>query len=126
MARLTVSSGLLYFTTHTENNTEQTKVRLEKALGSFLEAVGETEKPQCLYRFYHEYSRGSDAVGLESDAKILTLPGSVPSLAFNDASLGPVNEAWKVVMGPAAEDADAEYMKFSDREGAEEYDDDYE
>lgn len=86
-----------------------------------------TEEPaRCLHKLYYEYSHRSDAAGVESNGKIITFSGSIPSLAFNDASLEPVNEVWRAVMGPEAEGPEVEYMKFPDRENADDYDDDYE
>lgn len=126
MTGLTNPSGVLYFTTQTENGPEQTRARLEAALDSFLIAVNETNTPQCLYRLYYEYSPSPERTGSEVEGHILTLPGSIFGLAFDDSTLEPVHEAYKVVMGPVADDLETEYMSFPDREGAEDYDDGYE
>lgn len=53
-----------------------------------------------------------------------SFPSPTLDLAFNDASLDAVLEAWKVVMGDAADES--EYMIFDDREGADANDDVYE
>lgn len=53
-----------------------------------------------------------------------SFPSLPPDLAFSDTSLETVKAAWAEVMGPAAAELDAEYLKFEDREGMVDDDDD--
>ena len=73
---------------------------------------------------YYEHRDGLNTIPSTSlGGRALTLSGCPTSLAFDDSKLEPVHEIWKRVMGPEAENPEAEYLKFLDREGAEEYDD---
>jgi hypothetical protein len=54
------------------------------------------------------------------------MPRPSVNLAFDDSTLEPVRKAWQMALGAAAEEADAEYMVFTDREGVGDDDDVYE
>ena len=96
---------------------------LQAALDSLLSAVGDSDViPKSLYQLYYQQSRGSTAT--QTDGKIVQLPAPSLSLAFDDATLESVREAWKVAVGSAAEDTETQYMVFADREPADDYDDD--
>lgn len=118
--KLTDISGVLYFTTLA---TSISKALLQSALDSLLAALqaGDGETPKCLYQLYYQQSRGATATRAEGN--VLQLPAPSLSLAFDDATLEPVREAWRVATGPAAEGAETEYMVFADREPVGEYDD---
>jgi hypothetical protein len=110
---------VLYFTTL---STPSAKDHLQAALSSLLLAVRDGDQtPECLYQLYYQQSRGSTE--LKIDGKILQLPAPSLTLAFDDSTLQSVRQAWKVAMGPAADEPETEYMVFPDREGADEYDD---
>ncbi|KAK4192509.1 putative rab proteins geranylgeranyltransferase component A [Podospora australis] len=96
-------------------------VLLQKALDFFLEAAADDSTPKCLYQLRYD-QRGSDETPASKDASVFHLQSPSPSLAFNDSALESVREAWKAVMGDTA--VDAEYMTFTDREGAMGDDDD--
>lgn len=99
--------------------------QLEKALSSLLIAVDNNEAaPECLYQFYYEQGTSAATV-VNVDGTIITLPLPSLDLAFNDSTLDPVHEAWKLVVADATGDDGVEYMKFEDREGASDYDDAY-
>lgn len=89
---------------------------LQNAAASVLAAVEDESPPQILYQLYYEQMEGSSR--LESDGLVLRLPGHSHSLSFDDSMLGPVQQAWKIIMGEAA-DEDT-YMAFVDREAADE------
>lgn len=78
--------------------------------------------PQCLYQVYYEQQQ-SDGSTLAAEGRILDLPPPSVMLTFDDATLGPVQEAWRGIMGKAAEEDDVQYMVFTDREGVGEEDD---
>ena len=118
--KLTEISGVLYFTTLA---TPSSKALLQSALDSLLSALpASNEASRCIYQLYYEQSRGSTAS--QTDGKVLQLPAPALGLAFDDSVLDSVRQAWKLVMGPEAEDLETEYMVFSDREPADAYDDD--
>jgi len=106
-----VGQSLLYLTTPT---TPHAKDLLDLALHSFVRATGDAQVPQVLYQLQYEQLGGSDTY--EADGPVFTLPTPSFSLAFDDATLEPVHEAWKRVMGDAA--VESEYLTFEDREGA--------
>lgn len=73
---------------------------------------------------YTQFGRASDIDGVQdlkssspSDTVICFPPPSLDH-AFDDALLDMVKEAWKIVLGEEA--IDEEFMKFEDREGANE------
>ncbi|KAK4453373.1 rab proteins geranylgeranyltransferase component A [Podospora aff. communis PSN243] len=110
--------SILYLSTL---STPRSKEVLNKALEYFLQAVNEEQIPHRLFELSYEQGRGS--VAIQAEGQVFTLPNISPSLAFDDAALGPIKAAWGVVMGEDA--ANAEYMIFPDREAAidDEYDD---
>lgn len=83
--------------------------------------VNGDDNPKCLYQLFYKQSRGSTAI--KTNSKIVQLPAPSLDLAFDDSVLESVHEAWKVAVGPAAEDPETEYMVFADREPADDYDD---
>lgn len=110
---------MLYLTTLATGNVTGI---LERALYAFIHATSDAQPPQVLYRLQYEQLAGADIA--RAEGPIYTFPAPSPSLSFDDSVLGPVQEAWKKVMGEAA--AEAEYMVFEDREGAMDDDDVYE
>lgn len=109
--------SVLYLTTH---QVAGSQALLQKSLGLFLEAVGDDSLPECLYQMCYD-QRGGEPVQSSPDDLVFNLQSPSPSLAFKDSTLDSVRDAWKVVMGDAA--GDAEYMVFADREGAMDDDD---
>ena len=99
--------------------TSESQEILDQALDSFLGAVGDDQAPQCLYKLQYKRLEGSTQSPAHGSIFDFTIPST--SLSFNDSTLEPVRDAWKMVMGDAA--VDAEYMQFTDREGAAEDDD---
>lgn len=86
------------------------------ALASLLAAVaGAGDDQRSLYQLYYEQRDGPTALHVKDN--VITFPSAPLDLVFNDQVLEPVQEAWKMVMGPAAEADGVEYMKFQDREG---------
>ncbi|KAK3393201.1 GDP dissociation inhibitor-domain-containing protein [Podospora didyma] len=112
-----VGQSMLYLTTMTTPDAEDV---LGKALQSFLDAVGVQPSPDILYQLYYERMAGT--VDGQMEGSILSFPAASPSLAFDDLTLGPVREAWKRVLGDAADES--AYMTFADREGIADDDDD--
>jgi len=108
---LTTLTGIVYLTTPTTLDAPKT---LESALVAFLDAVCEDSKPHCLFQMHYE--QGHHIADEGADALVHNFPGASASLCFDDRVLEPIQEAWKKVMGDAA--ASAEYMVFTDREGA--------
>lgn len=96
---------------------------LQQSIEPILAAVTSSSgasPPRCLWSLSYEQTRETSST--QFDGKIVTVPGVPLTLAFGDDTLDPVFEAWKVVMG---EDADQEsYMKFADREGMGDEDND--
>ncbi|KXH62971.1 rab protein geranylgeranyltransferase component A [Colletotrichum salicis] len=111
--------SVLYFVTpKTSTSTEA----LEKALASLLSALGNGEdKLEAIYKV--AYQQAQAAASLPADASDV-LPSLPLDLAFSDTALEPVRDAWTKAMGPAAEDPDIVYMKFEDREGVGDEEDD--
>jgi hypothetical protein len=91
-------------------------------LDAFLSAVIPGQAPQVLYKLQYDQLAGSQS--LQSDTSVFTFPAPFSSLSFDDSTLQAVHEAWKKIMGEAAVEAD--YMTFTDREGALDDDDVYE
>jgi Rab proteins geranylgeranyltransferase component A len=113
-------SGVLYFTTLQSEASERI---LQAALDAVNLALSDGAETACLYQLYYEQAIGS-AKSARSDGIFEFLP-PLPSLAFNDATLDAVHEAWKDVMGSTIEEQGLEYMKFQDREGMGDDDDVY-
>jgi len=110
---------VLYLTTIA---TPDAKELLERALNAFISATSDERAPQILYQLQYEQQSGSGAS--EVDGLVFTFPAPSSSLSFNDSVLEQVREAWKKVMGDAA--VEAEYLTFTDREGAMDDDEVYE
>ena len=101
---------MLYLTTLA---TSQSREILDLALQSFLGALGQDPGPECLYKLYYEQAAGSGQP--QVGGSTFQFPALSLSLAFDDASLSPVREAWAKATGAPADDS--EYMVFADREG---------
>lgn len=71
------------------------------------------DKPQCIFQLAYEQSYQEEQA-LQVDGQVATFLAASVSLAFDDASLEPVREAWKLVSNTSE---DSEYMVFGDREG---------
>ncbi|KAL2876096.1 Rab proteins geranylgeranyltransferase component A [Colletotrichum sp. CLE4] len=114
-----IGQSVLYFITP---NTSTSTEALEKALVSFLSALGNGEdKPEAIYKVAYQQAQAAAAISADVSDVLLSLP---LDLAFSDTALEPVRDAWTKVMGPAAEDPDVVYMKFDDREGVGDEEDD--
>lgn len=84
-----------------------------------------SSKPQVLYQLYYE-QQAANSNSLRGEQRIFDFPPSPVSLALEDSMLEPVHQAWiKAMGGQVSEETLAEYMIFTDREGAGD-DDDYE
>lgn len=78
-----------------------------------------------LYQLYYE-QQSANANSLAGEQRIFDFPPSPVSLALQDSVLDPVHQAWvKAVGGQVSDETLAEYMVFTDREGAGD-DDEYE
>ncbi len=112
--------GVLYLTTSARPGS---KDALEAALSMLLNAAEDEQPAQALFQMYYEQSATSDT---GASAGRIGLPGPLLTLAFDDALLDSVREAWRSVMGSdvTAED-EADFMMFTDREGADDDDDAY-
>ncbi len=104
--------GILYLTTLT---TPGSKAILEKCLESLMLAIDGNQPPASLYQLYYEQAIGTPES--KSDGRAYDFPALSPNLAFDDATLRPVQEAWRLVMGQDGEEAVVDYMTFQDREG---------
>ncbi|KAI1814586.1 GDP dissociation inhibitor-domain-containing protein [Poronia punctata] len=88
---------------------------LDSTLSTLIQASAPSTR--VLYKLYYEQSASdSQAIVTPRDgATVFEFPSPSLGLSFDDASLNPVKEAWKLVMkGDASDDA---YMMFEDREG---------
>ncbi|KAK4168645.1 putative rab proteins geranylgeranyltransferase component A [Cladorrhinum sp. PSN259] len=110
--------SVLYLTTLATSESQEV---LNHALDSFLCAVSDDETPQCLYKL--QYTHSGTSVQNPANGTIFGFAHPSTTLSFDDSTLGPVQDAWRMVMGNEA--IDAEYMKFMDREGAAEDDETY-
>ncbi|KAE8450242.1 hypothetical protein EG329_006669 [Mollisiaceae sp. DMI_Dod_QoI] len=90
---------------------EHSKKLLEAALNTLLATL--EERPTLLYKLYYEQ---------QADAGSTGSPEASLDLAFNDGMLDDVESQWKTVMGDEAEQAT--FMRFEDREGMSNDDDD--
>lgn len=112
--------SLLYLST--QSTTDSQKL-LQQSIRPILAAVtgdNDSSSARCLWSLSYEQSRETSSV--QVDGKVVTVPGPPLDLALGDETLDPVFEAWKLVMGEEA-DQDS-YMKFADREGMGDDDDD--
>ena len=100
--------------------TVESRATLESCLASLLESLG-TEQPIPIH-FQLFYEQAIPQAQFQQQDKTFTFASASTSLAFDDATLGPVKEAWKLVVGSVNEDDEADYLKFPDREGAGEDD----
>ena len=113
--------GVLYLTTI---HTLESKILLERSVDSLLAALSTDQTPTCLYQLYYEQAIGKSEPHV--DGQIFEFPPPSVSLAFDDSTLEPILQAWKMAMGAAADDPEVEYMTFTDREGMGDDDDVYE
>ncbi|KAJ9155565.1 Rab proteins geranylgeranyltransferase [Pleurostoma richardsiae] len=104
--------------------TPEAKSLLDAGLSAFLASLGTDQTPPCLYQLYYEQAAGRSEPRI--DGSIFQMPRPSVNLAFDDSTLEPVRKAWQMAFGAAAEEADAEYMVFTDREGVGDDDDVYE
>jgi hypothetical protein len=111
----------VYLTTLASTGSKQ---KLEQALDLLL-ITGEQAAPVCLYKLYYEQTATERTPSAETIGSVpkFSFPSPSLGLAFNDANLDAVKEAWKLVMGK--ETPETEYMVFDDREGADAEDDVY-
>ncbi|TFB02130.1 Rab proteins geranylgeranyltransferase component A [Trichoderma ghanense] len=93
---------------------------LEKALSSLLASlvVEGQESPKSLYQLYYEQI-GYDTPSVDVDGQSAVFSSLPLDLAFNDSVLDPVRKAWELVMPDVTDEEAAEYMIFTDREGAD-------
>lgn len=81
--------------------------------------------PRNLYQLYYEQKANKATTASLSEARlVLNFPNPSVSLTLDDAILGPVQQAWRKVMGDAANGEDVQYMVFADREGMDAEEDD--
>ncbi|TGJ85676.1 hypothetical protein E0Z10_g3114 [Xylaria hypoxylon] len=95
---------------------------LDMALTALLQAA--TTTADILYKLYYEQATSSrqPLVTSQGSATVFELPSPSLGLAFDDENLVAVKEAWKIVMKDEA--LDDAFMKFEDREGMGDDDDD--
>ncbi|KAJ2989015.1 hypothetical protein NUW58_g3682 [Xylaria curta] len=95
---------------------------LELALTALLRAAATTA--DVLYKLYYEQATSARnlVVASRGSATVLEFPSPSLGLAFDDNSLDAVKEAWKHVI--KSEVPDTAFMKFEDREGMGDDDDD--
>ncbi|KAL7823394.1 GDP dissociation inhibitor [Trichoderma gracile] len=93
---------------------------LEKALSSLLAslAVEGQESPKSLYQVYYEQI-GYDTPSVDVDGQSAVFSLLPLDLAFIDSVLDPVRKAWELVMPNVTDEEAAEYLVFTDREGAD-------
>lgn len=96
------------------------QAHLEKALSSLLASLAAEgqEPPKSLYQLYYEQT-GYDTPSVDVDGQSAVFSLLPLDLAFNDSVLDPVRKAWEMVMPDVTEEEAAEYMVFTDREGAD-------
>ncbi|KAI1472552.1 GDP dissociation inhibitor [Daldinia caldariorum] len=116
--------SVIYLTTLA---TSQSAQRLESALNDLIAAATPSESPApvSLYKLQYEQtlSAREPSVTTNEETRSFAFPSPSLSLTFDDGCLGPVKEAWKLVMGDKA--SETEYMVFQDREGVDDDDDVY-
>ena len=96
---------------------------MEGCLASFLESYESDQLVPTHFQLYYE--QVIPTAGFRQEGKVFEFAATSPSLAFDDATLGPVKEVWRLVVGSVTEEEEAGYMKFQDREGVGEDDVDY-
>ncbi|KAL7948391.1 GDP dissociation inhibitor [Trichoderma barbatum] len=108
---------VLYLSTLTSPNAQ---THLEKALSSLLTSfsVDGQESPKSLYQLYYEQT-GYDVPSVNIDGQSAVFSLLPLDLAFNDSVLDPVRSAWEMVAPHGTEEEPAEYLVFTDREGAD-------
>ncbi|KAM0255827.1 hypothetical protein ACHAQJ_005414 [Trichoderma viride] len=108
---------VLYLSTLTSSNAQ---THLEKALSSLLASLSGSgqEAPRSLYQLYYEQT-GFDTPSVNIDGQIAEFSLLPLDLAFNDSVLDPVKSAWQMVVPNATDEERAEYLVFTDREGAD-------
>ncbi|KAL7816349.1 GDP dissociation inhibitor domain-containing protein [Trichoderma aethiopicum] len=96
------------------------QAHLQTALSSLLASLAAEgqEPPKPLYQLYYEQT-GYDTPSAEVDGQSAVFSLLPLDLAFNDSVLDPVRKAWELVMPDVTEEEAAEYMVFTDREGAD-------
>lgn len=113
--------GVLYLSTVSSPNAGKL---LSKALAGLLATVNtDQETPNPLYELYYEQTGPSSAVS-EADG-LIDLPSMRLDLAFNDSTMENVEKTWDALTKDDEQKDGVEYMKFEDREGADD-DDQYE
>ncbi|KAL7800014.1 hypothetical protein V8C37DRAFT_363755 [Trichoderma ceciliae] len=97
-----------------------TQTHLEKALSSLLASLSLSgqEAPESLYQLYYEQT-GFDTPSVNIDGQSAVFSLLPLDLAFNDSVLDPVRTAWEMVVPDATDEERAEYLVFTDREGAD-------
>ena len=94
---------------------------LEAALTLLLSALGSGDTaPKMIWQLRYEQAVPDNTLGATNDSQtgLFTFAPAAPELAFSDSLLDPVKDAWRAVLGAdAAAEADGSYMKFEDREG---------
>lgn len=110
-------TGVLYLSALASPNAQ---ALLEKALSSLLASlvVEGQESPKSLYQLYYEQI-GYDTPSVDVDGQSAVFSSLPLDLAFNDSVLDPVRKAWELVMPDVTDEEAAEYMIFTDREGAD-------
>lgn len=97
----------------------QSAQRLESALSDLLAATTPEgiPPPVCLYKLQYEQSLSArePSSTTREETRTFAFPSPSLNLFFDDGCLGPVKDAWKLVMGDTA--SGDEYMVFEDREG---------
>ncbi|RFU75841.1 rab s geranylgeranyltransferase component a [Trichoderma arundinaceum] len=108
---------VIYLSTLTSATSQS---HLEKALTSILASVSsdDQEPPKSLYQLYYEQT-GYDTPSVNIDGQSAVFSLLPLDLAFNDSVLDPVRSAWEMVVPNATDEELAEYLVFTDREGAD-------
>lgn len=111
-------TGIVYLSTMADPDAD---AALDRSLNTLLTAasasVDDSTPPQVLYRLYYEQAEGPSSTSV--DGRIVNMPCSSVALAFDDATLQSVRDAWDHLR----ESDDGDYMKFDDREGQDDVDD---
>jgi hypothetical protein len=109
-------TGILYLSTTPSPTSKST---LERALAQLLPAIPGSPDASPLYAFYYEQAQGAPAPA--ADGPTLTVPAPRTSLAFDDAAVESVREAWEWLgerLGKG-EGEESGFMVFEDREGVD-------
>lgn len=121
---MATEKGILYLSTI---HTSESKSLLESSVDLLLASLCPegSSKLQVLYQLYYE-QQSANTNSLVGEQRIFDFPPSPVSLALEDSMLDSVHQAWvKAMGGQVSEETLAEYMVFTDREGAGD-DDEYE